>query len=159
MFGILTRIDMMSPAQSLPSLEALKAQARRLRSALAEDGDFIKHGEALELVARQFGYRDWNTLHAAAGNRPPLALAVGQDVSGLYLGQPFKARILSLQTLADDGYLRISLDLDEAVDVVKFDSFSAYRKRIQATIRPDGSTVTRTSDGEPHLRLNMRETV
>ncbi len=155
MFGILTRIEIMSPTQSLPSIEALKAQAKRLRSALAEDGDFIKHGEALELVARQIGYRDWNTLHAAAGNRPPLPLAVGQDVSGFYLGQPFKARILSLQTLADDGYLRISLDLDEAVDVVKFDSFSAYRKRIQATIRPDGATVSKTSDGEPHLRLSL----
>jgi len=145
----------MTPTQILPSLEALKAQAKRLRCALADDGDFIKHGEALELVAKQFGYRDWNTLYAAAGNRQPLPLAVGNDVSGLYLGQPFKARILSLETLADDGYLRISLDLDEAVDVVKFDSFSAYRKRIQATIRPDGSTVTKTSDGEPHLRLNI----
>jgi len=145
----------MTPTQILPSLEALKAQAKRLRCALADDGDFIKHGEALELVAKQFGYRDWNTLYTAAGNRQPLPLAVGNDVSGLYLGQPFKARILSLETLADDGYLRISLDLDEAVDVVKFDSFSAYRKRIQATIRPDGSTVTKTSDGEPHLRLNI----
>ena len=84
---------------------------------------------------------------------------MGNDVSGLYLGQPFKARILSLQTLADDGYLRISLDLEEAVDVVKFDSFSAYRKRIQATIKPDGNTVTKTSDGEPHLRLNVQEAV
>ncbi len=146
---------MMSPTQTLPSVAALKAQAKRLRNALAEEGDFIKHGEALELVARQFGYRDWNTLHAAAGNRAPLPLAVGRDVTGLYLGQPFKARILSLQTLAEDGFMRIALDLDEAVDVVKFDSFSAYRKRIQATIRPDGSTVTRTSDGEPHLRLSL----
>jgi Glyoxalase superfamily protein len=145
----------MSYSLTLPSLEALKAQAKRLRDALAEEGDFIKHGEALELVARQFGYRDWNTLHAAAGNRQPLPLAVGNDVCGLYLGQPFKARILSLQTLAGNAYLRISLDLDEAVDVVKFDSFSAYRKRITATIRPDGSTVTRTSDGVPHLRLSL----
>ena len=145
----------MTPTQILPSLEALKAQAKHLRCALADDGDFIKHGEALELVAKQFGYRDWNTVYAAAGNRQPLPLAVGNDVSGLYLGQPFKARILSLETLADDGYLRISLDLDEAVDVVKFDSFSAYRKRIQATIGPDGLTVTKTSDGEPHLRLNI----
>jgi len=55
---MLTRIEMMTPTQSLPSLDALKAQAKRLRSALAEEGDFIKHGEALELVARQFGYRD-----------------------------------------------------------------------------------------------------
>jgi len=147
----------MTPTQSLPSLEALKAQAKRLRSALAEDGDFIKHGEALELVARQFGHRDWNTLYAAVGNRQPIQLTVGSEVTGLYLGQPFKARVVSLQTLADDEFLRISLDFDEAVDVVKFDSFSAYRKRIQATIKPEGMTVTKTSDGEPHLQLNLSD--
>lgn len=140
----------------LPSLADLKAKARRLRSALAEDGDFIKHGESLELVARQYGYRDWNTLHAATGNRQPLLLSVGGTISGRYLGQPFKARIASLQPLGSDGaYMRISLELDEAVDVVTFESFSAYRKRIQATIKRNGETVTKTSNGEPHLRLNL----
>lgn len=141
----------------LPSLADLKAKARRLRSALAEDGDFIKHGESLELVARQHGFRNWNTLHAAAGNRQPLPLAVGGTIAGRYLGQPFKARIVSLQPLGgDEAYMRISLELDEPVDVVRFDSFSAYRRRIQATIRRSGETVTKTSDGEPHLRLDLQ---
>mgnify|MGYP000274206075 CR=1 FL=1 len=140
----------------LPSLAELKAKARRLRTALAEDGDFIKHGESLELVARQFGYRDWNTLHAAAGNRHPLPLAVGGTVGGHYLGQPFRARIVSLQPLGgDENYMRIALELDEPVDVVTFESFSAYRRRIQATIRRNGETVTRTSDGQPHLQLDL----
>ena len=43
----------------------LKAMARRLRAALAVRGVDISHSEALELVARQLGARDWNT--AAAG--------------------------------------------------------------------------------------------
>ena len=52
----------------LPDLAALKAQAKRLRTTLASEGNFISHSEALEFIARQYGYRDWNTLHAAAGS-------------------------------------------------------------------------------------------
>jgi hypothetical protein len=147
----------MMPPQNLPSLDALKAQAKRLRNALAEEGDFIKHAEALELIARQFGYRDWNTIYAAVGNRQPLPLAVGQTVSGTYLGQTFSANVLSLQSIGDSDYLRIGLHLDEPVDVVKFNSFSAYRRRVQATIRPDGTTVAQTSDGQPQLRLKLND--
>ena len=41
-----------------------KTHARRLREALAADGIAVSHGKALELVARQNGARDWNTLSA-----------------------------------------------------------------------------------------------
>jgi catechol 2,3-dioxygenase-like lactoylglutathione lyase family enzyme len=41
-----------------------KAMARRLRGALADRGVTVGHGDALELVARQLGVRDWNTLAA-----------------------------------------------------------------------------------------------
>ena len=40
--------------------------ARQLRSALADRGVTLGHGEALELVARQLGARDWNTLAATS---------------------------------------------------------------------------------------------
>lgn len=42
-----------------------KALARSLRSALAGRDIAVSHSEALELVARQLGARDWNTLAAA----------------------------------------------------------------------------------------------
>jgi catechol 2,3-dioxygenase-like lactoylglutathione lyase family enzyme len=42
-----------------------KAMARRLRDALADRGVAVSHGEALELVARELGARDWNTVAAA----------------------------------------------------------------------------------------------
>ncbi len=42
-----------------------KQQARRLRTALAESGTPVSHGQALDLVARLHGHRDWNTLSAA----------------------------------------------------------------------------------------------
>ena len=42
-----------------------KAMARTLREALAAKGATISNSEALELVARMLGERDWNTLAAA----------------------------------------------------------------------------------------------
>jgi len=53
----------------LPPLNALKDQARRLRSRLEANGETIGHSKALELIAAQHGFNDWNTLHAALGNR------------------------------------------------------------------------------------------
>ncbi|MEP6650378.1 MAG: glyoxalase superfamily protein [Lapillicoccus sp.] len=41
-----------------------KAMARHLRTALADRDVTVSHSEALELVARQLGARDWNTLAA-----------------------------------------------------------------------------------------------
>jgi hypothetical protein len=42
----------------------LKDQAKRLRTSLADRGVEVTHSEALELVAHQYGARDWNTLAA-----------------------------------------------------------------------------------------------
>jgi len=65
-----------------------KAMARTLRQALAAKGVRLTNSEALELVARQLGARDWNTLAAeiaaaetpepAAAAPPPPALAPDQ---------------------------------------------------------------------------------
>jgi len=41
-----------------------KTQAKSLRRALAADGTVLGHAHALELIARQNGARDWNTLSA-----------------------------------------------------------------------------------------------
>ena len=41
-----------------------KNQAKRLRTALSEDGIAVSHARALELVARVHGAHDWNTLAA-----------------------------------------------------------------------------------------------
>jgi uncharacterized glyoxalase superfamily protein PhnB len=56
-----------------------KAMARQLRAALAHRGVSVGHGEALELVARQLGARDWNTL-AAASSASPAAMPDGHVV-------------------------------------------------------------------------------
>lgn len=48
-----------------------KSMASRLRARLAANGTEITHSQALEIVATQLGYRDWNT--CAAAPQPALA--------------------------------------------------------------------------------------
>ena len=138
----------------LPTIPEVKAQAGRLRDRLAAEGTEITHGRALELVAHQLGYRDWNTLHAAIGNRPPEGFVPGGRVRGRYLSQPFEATVRAVEALRP-GWFRLALDLDTAVDVVTFDSFSNFRKRITGTVGPTGLSRERTSDGRPHLELDI----
>ena len=139
----------------LPSLDALKDQAKRLRARFSDDGQAISHSRALELISAQYGFRDWNTLHAAAGNRPPFnPWMLGSRVRGHYLGQPFDAEVLGVQALTSQpGRYRMVLHFDEPVDVVTFDSFSAFRRRVHCTVDETGRTAERTSDGRPHLEL------
>ncbi|MGV0910994.1 glyoxalase superfamily protein [Martelella sp. FOR1707] len=140
----------------LPSLETLKDQAKRLRSRLAQEGQTISHSRALELVAAQYGFRDWNTLHARVGNRPPLnPWMLGARVSGTYLGHPFTAEVISVQAMQNrPGYYRLTMKFDEAIDVVTFESFSAFRRRINCTINETGRSPAKTSDGRPHVELS-----
>lgn len=146
---------MMRGSNTLPSLEALKDQAKRLRSRLSGEGEDISHSRSLELIAAQYGYRDWNTLHAAVGNRPPFnPWMLGSRVKGRYLGQPFEGEILSVTALtAQPGRYRLTMKFDEPVDVVTFESFSAFRQRVTATIDETGRTVEKTSNGSPQLEL------
>lgn len=143
----------MTTKEPLPPLEALKAEARRLRASLLDGESEMTQSAALEAVARQRGYRDWNTIRAAAENRPPSPpVSIGQTVSGLYLGQAFTAEVRRVSERSDDRF-RITLQLQEPIDVVTFDSFSAYRSHLKANIKRDGETVERTSDGKPQLAL------
>jgi hypothetical protein len=46
-------------------IKSLKAQAENLMVALAEDGVKVEKGKALDFVARQYGFVNWDTLCAA----------------------------------------------------------------------------------------------
>ena len=139
----------------LPTIEDMKLQAKRLRASLGETGKPVTHAQALELVARQHGHRDWNTAHASAGNRPPVAWYVGQVLTGTYLGQRFTGEVLAVQKIGEAGQHRVTLHFDEPVDVVTFDSFSAFRQRVTVTLGPDGTTMARTSNGQQHMRVDL----
>jgi hypothetical protein len=130
----------------LPSATQAKDQAKRLRIKMAEDGASIGHAKSLELVAHQHGFRDWNTMFAAIGNAPPKGWVIGDKVSGTYLSQPFRAIVISI-TMVRPEWFRLELDLDEAVDVVRSDKFSNWRKRIRGVVGPKGHSIERTSDG------------
>lgn len=141
-------------SKRLPTLAKAKQNAKQLRGLLAEKGTVISHSEALERIATQNGFKDWNTLHAAIATRPPEGWALGGRVRGRYLSQPFEATVVGVQAQRP-GWFRLELALDTAVDVVTFDSFSNMRKNISGSVGPDGTSVERTSDGVPHLAIEM----
>ncbi|MEL7465030.1 MAG: glyoxalase superfamily protein [Pseudomonadota bacterium] len=137
------------------AIEDLKCQAKRLRTALSETGRQITHSQALEAIARQRGYRDWNTAFAAMGNQPPgPPVALGDHVTGAYLGHPIAAEVIGVRLLSD-GRFRVKLELDHPVNVSAFPAMEVLRRRLNANIARDGATVEKTSSGEPQLRLNL----
>lgn len=128
--------------QDTTSPEALKAQAKRLRKALAESGTEISHSKALELVAQSVGARDWNTVAAKPRPNAPV-WQVGQAVSG---------RVHAVAARSP-GWHRLTIDFDTPVDVVASAHFTSLRRRVSAMVGADGMTVEKTSDGQPHLQL------
>lgn len=139
----------------LPSLQDLKAQAKRLRALQHQKGEALSHSQSLEQVAHQLGYRDWNTLHHAACVLPPVAnLKINDTVKGKYMGQEFSGRIVRLQK-ADEKFTRLTIDFDQAVDVVTFDSFSGFRKRVTCIVDAAGTTPQKLSNGTAQLQLSV----
>lgn len=138
-------------------IDDLKQQARRLRLAMADRGTPVAHGTALELIARQHGARDWNTLsaRARAGDADAAPFAVGDRVAGRYLDQPFAGRILSLAVTPTQGLYKLQIHFEQPVDVVTFESFSAFRRRITAVVNARGVSPRKTSNGLPHLVLSQ----
>ena len=143
---------------TIRSIMDAKKRAAHLREIAAENGQALSHGRALEMVAREQGARDWNTLRAQLAKRGTVsddldiaALRTGMKVEGRYMNQPFTGRILD--TITEGDGRRIAIHLDRPVDVVTFTSFSNMRRRIRGTIGKDGRSKERTSDGNPHLMI------
>lgn len=137
----------------IPTVTSLKAEAHALRQGEAKRGNTLSHGSALEAVARAHGYRDWNTARAALPERVVLPVQVGQRVRGSYLGKPFIGMVLGMQLLSDMRHYEVTVKFDEPVDVSRFDSMVLPRRRVRATVDLKGVSLARTSDGEPHMRL------
>lgn len=144
------KIDM-----AIPSLDRLKAQAKRLRKELSLQGTEITHSQSLEMLAVQFGFKDWNTLHAASQNQPIMApFNVGQHVEGQYLKQSFTGRILAVQELSHSDSYRVTFAFDQPVDVVQFESFSSMRQRVTTVLDKSGIAPAKLSDGTPQMVLS-----
>ena len=125
-----------------------KARARQIK---AESEGSLSLAAALETVAKEMGFRDWNTASARLSNAPDTSWQVGERVRGHYLKQAFSGRIHGVRELqAGSGY-EVTIHFDAAVDVVEWDSFSAHRQRVTALVSPEGVSWAKTSDGVPHL--------
>lgn len=146
----------MNRISSFPTLETVKLRARRLRAELTAAGTAIGHGRSLELMAHMHGYKDWNTFRAALATRPSGAPVLpGQRVSGRYLGHSFEGEVTGVQDLAKSGKYRVTCQFDRPVDVVAFEGMSNLRRRVTCVIGGDGTTVEKTSNGQPHLSLDL----
>ena len=136
---------------TLLNISELKRAAIALRASCADKGESISHSQALERIAMREGYRDWNTLSAVARRQSSkLRFQIDQAVEGRYLGHAFKGKIVGAHQIGN-AYMRVSIHLDEAIDVVKFSSFSSWRKRISGTLDGDGVSVEKCSENTPHL--------
>jgi len=132
-----------------------KARARKLKS---ESSGALTYGAALERVAQEMGFRDWNTASARLSNEPEACWQIGERVSGAYLKRPFRGRVHAVRELQDGAGYELTLHFDEPVDVVDWESFSALRQRVTAYVSPEGLSWTKTSDGVPHLTVARENT-
>ncbi|MGN6685843.1 MAG: glyoxalase superfamily protein [Devosia sp.] len=138
-----------------PSIQTLKSEAKALRDERARDGAPLNHGQALEEIARRHGYRDWNTASATLPERIAIPVQVGQRAKGSYLGRPFTGLVIAMKLMPDMQHYEVTVKFDKPVNVSKF-SWPIERQRVTATVGLDGVSLARTSDGEPHMRLERQ---
>lgn len=132
-----------------------KTNARRLRDALATEGVDISRAKALELVAKQYGARDWNTLSArpvataASEPKAPVPFSVGETVAGTFNGSPAKGRVIGLEETIKPDLWRVTVAFNPPVDVSTSKLFSSERRRIQMVVGADGRSrrLTGTETG------------
>ena len=136
----------------MPPVSQLKAEARALRSAATSP---MTHSQSLEAVAHRHGLADWNTARARAGAEQAPVPVVGQFIEATYLGHPVTGRFHAVRRMGPSGSHRVVIDLDQPVNVSAFEGMDVIRRRLQATIGPDGATVEKTSDGVPHLQVRL----
>ncbi len=105
-------------------------------------------------MARKAAFRDWNTFSAKLKEDGAAAFHPRDRVRGHHLSQPFVAPV-SKATEQEPGWTALELDLDEAVDVVAFDSFSSLRNRLRGVIGPEGRSWVRTSTGRAHFEVEV----
>jgi catechol 2,3-dioxygenase-like lactoylglutathione lyase family enzyme len=84
------------------SIEQAKQMAKQLRASLEERNQVVTHSIALELVAQQLGYKDWNTASAmlAQASTPPTpSIAFDKPIPILRMFDETKAREFYLDFL------------------------------------------------------------
>lgn len=139
-----------------PSAQTLKAEARSLREECARHGTPLSHSAALEQVARNHGYRDWNTARAALPDRVAAPFQVGARVRGYYLEQSFRGLLIGVQLSSSMQHYTVTVLFDEPVNVTPTFMFAAHRQRVTATVDIHGISPALRGNGQPQMRL-MRD--
>lgn len=137
-----------------------KTHARRLRDALAAEGIAISHGKALDIVARQNGERDWNTLAARPVREiAPVELtaapfSVGDEVQGTFNETPARGRVIGLSETIKPNLWRVTVRFDPPVNASTSRHFAAERSRVEMVVGADGRSrrLTGTETGVMALR-------
>ena len=144
----------MTNSKFIPPIPYLKHKAKEFRLKQAEQNISISHSDALEALAKIYGYRDWNILSAIAKKQSSI-VNVGQRVKGRYLGKVFEGMIKAVRMTSDPDKMRITIVFDHAIDVVPFDSFSNFRKQVSCYLTQKAMTNEITSNGQPQLILDL----
>jgi len=143
----------MSFSLDTPSAQTLKAEAKSLRDERARVGQSMTHSQALEQVAQNHGYRDWNTARAALPDRVAVPFQVGMRVKGFYLEQPFTGLLIGVQLAHKMQAFTVTIQFDEPVNVTPNFMFAALRHRVVSTIDINGVSLAPRGNGQPQMRL------
>ena len=141
-----------------------KTMAKTLRHQLAARKVELSHGECLELVARQYGVADWNTLaakvEAGASELPPLVIPEGwfatrlTDLDKFRLGlDPALPNTTMIQCRIprDSGVVLAHEDFGSLMQSVSAEPFRGRRLRLTAEISTsdaDAGAIWMRVDGE-----------
>lgn len=85
-----------------PSKQQIKDRAKILREVLREKHKIeLPHGHALEVLARVFGFNDWNTASALVSNQDKETEVAPKEAENSQKDLPFAAKLPTAGELAD----------------------------------------------------------
>ena len=76
----------------------------------------------------------------------------GGVVKGRYLGKAFTGRVIAASERGPKHHA-LTIAFDKPVNVSESALMEVPRKRINATVNTEGRSISRTSNGQPHLVL------
>ncbi len=135
--------------------EGFKLQARRLRDYFAGKNIEISHAMALEALAKQYGFRDWNVLSATLNRSSAQKVwpELEDRVRGRYLGHSFRGKVLKVETTKVASSRRYTILFDQPIDVVASTRFSSYRQRVNCYLDRNLASVDHKGRPDNILRL------
>ena len=137
------------------TIEDIKKQAARLKEHFASQNTPISHSNALEALAKQHGYKDWNVLSAKLkhGKNTPNWPTLDDKISGTYLGHPFTGTVLKTNVSNLPHVRRYKIHFDDPIDVVTSELFSNYRQRINCFLNEDMHSTNHKGERDNLLHI------